>query len=136
LHALINELAIGCGYSSASVSERIYSRRPGEGLDPMAGVLLYTSASDAEGTLGGLVNLGKPGELGPSWPERLNVPASAAATHCALTINPTRSTGRSRRFVPRIPARGLDQLNRYLDRSTLVDTFAHTGLEFFGEQAG
>lgn len=29
----------------------------------MAGVLLYTSAPDAEGTLGGLVNLGKPGRL-------------------------------------------------------------------------
>jgi len=28
-HALINELAIECGYSSASISERIYSRSPG-----------------------------------------------------------------------------------------------------------
>ena len=32
----------------------------------MAGILLYTSAPDAEGTLGGLVNLGQPEELGPT----------------------------------------------------------------------
>jgi hypothetical protein len=53
-HALINELAIECGYSSASLQERIYSRAPGEGPEPMAGILLCTSAPDAEGTLGGL----------------------------------------------------------------------------------
>lgn len=64
-HAVINELAIECGYSSASISERIYSRGPDQGPEPMAGILLYTSAPDAEGTLGGLVNLGQPSELGP-----------------------------------------------------------------------
>ena len=64
-HALINELAIECGYSSASISERIYSRGPGDGPEPMAGILLYTSAPDAEGTLGGLVHLGQASELGP-----------------------------------------------------------------------
>ncbi|MFO0001260.1 MAG: Zn-binding domain-containing protein, partial [bacterium] len=50
-HALIRQLAIECGYTSASITERIYSRGPQEG-DPMAGVLIYTAASDSEGTLG------------------------------------------------------------------------------------
>jgi hypothetical protein len=44
-HALIRQLAIECGYTSASISERIYSRNPSDG-DPMAGVLIYTSAPD------------------------------------------------------------------------------------------
>lgn len=62
-HALIRQLAIECGYSSASITERIYSQNPVDG-DPMAGVLIYTSAADSEGTLGGLCALGEPDKLG------------------------------------------------------------------------
>jgi len=62
-HALIRQLAIECGYTSASITERIYSRNPDDG-DPMAGVLIYTAASDSEGTLGGLCALGEPDKLG------------------------------------------------------------------------
>jgi hypothetical protein len=62
-HALIRQLAIECGYTSASIAERIYSRNPDDG-DPMAGVLIYTSAPDSEGTLGGLCALGEPDKLG------------------------------------------------------------------------
>ena len=139
-HALINELAIECGYSSASISERIYSRRPGEGPDPMAGILLYTSAPDAEGTLGGLVNLGKPAELGPLLaraleraglcssdplcsdhePDPLDGSLHGASCHACLLVAET----------------SCERGNRYLDRSTLVDTFAHTGLEYFGAHTG
>jgi hypothetical protein len=41
-HALIRQLAIECGYTSASITERIYSRTPDIG-EPMAGVLIYTA---------------------------------------------------------------------------------------------
>ena len=50
-HLLIRTIALECGYSSASLSERIYSA-PGR-----AGILIYTAVPDAEGTLGGLVSL-------------------------------------------------------------------------------
>ena len=62
-HALIRQLAIECGYTSASIAERIYSRNPTDG-DPMAGVLIYTAAPDSEGTLGGLCALGETDKLG------------------------------------------------------------------------
>ena len=62
-HLLIRELALECGYNAASIRERIYSDN--ELTDPMAGVLLYTAAADSDGTLGGLVELGKPENLGP-----------------------------------------------------------------------
>jgi Domain of unknown function (DUF1998) len=61
-HLLIREIALECGYSSASITERIYGTRR-EGRDE-AGILLYTAASDSEGTLGGLVRLAQPAELG------------------------------------------------------------------------
>jgi MrfA Zn-binding domain len=54
-HMLVRQVALECGYSSASIRERLYIGTPGE---PMAGVLLSTAASDSEGTLGGLVALG------------------------------------------------------------------------------
>lgn len=134
-HALINELSIECGYSSASLSERIYSRAPGQGPEPMAGILLYTSAPDAEGTLGGLVNLGQPSELGPILrraieraglcssdplcadhePDSANSSIHGAACHACLLVAET----------------SCERGNRYLDRSTLADTFRHTGLQYF-----
>lgn len=60
-HLLINRLSFECGYSAASLRERLYiSQDPDE---PMAGMLIYTAAGDSEGTLGGLVRMGKPGNL-------------------------------------------------------------------------
>ncbi len=62
-HLLIRRLAFASGYASASLQERIYasSDRP----DKTSGVLLYTAAGDAQGTLGGLVRLGAPRLLVP-----------------------------------------------------------------------
>lgn len=62
-HLLIRRLAFASGYSSASLQERIYasSTRP----DHTAGILIYTAAGDAQGTLGGLVRLGAPDKLIP-----------------------------------------------------------------------
>jgi len=51
-------------YTSASVRERLYCRPATDVHGPMAGVLIYTAASDSEGTLGGLVQLGQPVTLG------------------------------------------------------------------------
>lgn len=56
-HLLIRTIALECGYSSASLSERIYSG------EDRAGILIYTAVPDAEGTLGGLVSLAEPEPL-------------------------------------------------------------------------
>jgi hypothetical protein len=50
-HALMRQLTLECGYSSASLRERIYASN---GDMPMAGLLIFTATSDADGTLGGL----------------------------------------------------------------------------------
>ena len=55
-HALMRQLTLECGYSSASLQERIYAAA---GDDPMAGVLIYTATPDSDGTLGGLQRQGK-----------------------------------------------------------------------------
>lgn len=58
-HLLIREMAMFSGYSAASISERIFAwcEDPDRNQPPAAGVLLMTTASDSDGTLGGLVGL-------------------------------------------------------------------------------
>ena len=57
-HLFIRELSHLCGYSSASIRERIYSAYGGSERK-MAGILVYTSTVDADGSLGGLVEQAK-----------------------------------------------------------------------------
>jgi hypothetical protein len=63
-HLLMRQLSFECGYSAASLSERIYSSESES--DPMAGILVYTADSDSEGSLGGLVRQGSPDRLVPT----------------------------------------------------------------------
>jgi hypothetical protein len=62
-HILINQFVFECGYSTASLRERLYISVDAQA--PMAAFLIYTSAGDSDGTLGGLVRLGRPERLGP-----------------------------------------------------------------------
>ncbi|MFD9946734.1 DrmB family protein [Nonomuraea sp. NPDC059023] len=59
-HLLIRTIALECGYSSASLAERIYA---GDEDDPHGGILIYTAVPDTEGTLGGLVTLAESANL-------------------------------------------------------------------------
>ena len=61
-HLVINQLVFECGYSSASLRERLYYPDPEQEIQ-MAGILIYTAAGDSEGSLGGLVNMGRPEHL-------------------------------------------------------------------------
>jgi len=53
-HLLITEMALECGYGASSIRERIYANS-----EIGYGILLFTSSSGSEGTLGGLVGAGK-----------------------------------------------------------------------------
>lgn len=55
-HLLMRQMSLDSGYSSASLRERIYSDQH------MAGLLVYTSTPDSDGSLGGLVRQTKPPE--------------------------------------------------------------------------
>ncbi|OQY94118.1 MAG: hypothetical protein B6D37_09400 [Sphingobacteriales bacterium UTBCD1] len=61
-HLVINQFSYECGYGSSALRERIYCNLefPNE---IMNGVLIYTASGDSEGSLGGLVRQGKPGNL-------------------------------------------------------------------------
>lgn len=121
-HALIRKVSLECGYSSASLEERLYVGRPGSSA---AGLLLSTAASDSEGTLGGLVALAQPKYLTRLLDEALrdaercssdplcaeHVPTEpsdtlhAAACHACMFTSETTCEAN----------------NRWLDRAVLVD---------------
>ena len=53
-HLLLTAISLECGYPASSLRERVYAIA-GVGY----GVLIYTGTSDAEGTLGGLIEVGR-----------------------------------------------------------------------------
>ena len=57
-HMLIRQLAFQSGYSAASLKEKIYSTYPSSDT-PMSGILIYTAATDCDGSLGGLLREGR-----------------------------------------------------------------------------
>lgn len=137
-HALIRQFALECGYTAASIRERIYALPPANPEGPMAGILLYTAAPDSEGTLGGLVNLGTPDEL-----ERHLDTALEHMRHCAsdpLCAEHTPQTephslhGAACHACTFAAETSCERGNRYLDRSLLVPTIEtqRRELAFFG----
>lgn len=131
-HLLIRELALECGYNAASIRERIYANSPGE--SPMAGILIYTAAADSDGTLGGLVELGKPVNLG-----RLIEQALSRAKICSSDpLCAEHDPGGDRSLHSAachacsfVSETSCEKGNRYLDRALVVKTFECQDAAFF-----
>lgn len=134
-HVLIREMAMTCGYSAASLSERLYAWPETDARPASAGLLICTTASDSDGTLGGLVQLSAPARL-----ERVVSGALYRATRCS-------SDPICAKRVPHDPEDFLhgaachccvmasetscERANRFLDRRFLVD-LPSSDLGFFG----
>ena len=54
-HALMQEIALDCGYPASSLKERVYALKSPSGSYDRCGILIYTASTGAQGTLGGLV---------------------------------------------------------------------------------
>lgn len=132
-HLVINQFSYECGYGSSALRERIYCNLefPDE---VMNGILIYTASGDSEGSLGGLVRQGKPGNLetivynaieNARWcssdpicidtkgqgPNSCNL---AACHNCAL-----------------LPETCCEELNMLLDRAMLIGTLDNPLIGYF-----
>lgn len=131
-HALINQLTYESGYSSASLRERLYVSDD----IPMNGVLIYTAAGDAEGTMGGLVRMGRAGNL-----ERVIAGALESAQWCSTDPvcmevgeegqGPDGCNMAACYGCVLVPETACEEFNRFLDRAVLVGTLAEPGIGFF-----
>jgi len=131
-HLLIRELALECGYNAASIRERIYAdTRTGI---PQAGVLIYTAAADSDGTLGGLVDLGNPQNLGRLLAQALNR-ARVCSSDPLCSEHDAESDrslhGAACHSCSFVAETSCERGNRYLDRSLLVPTLDIADAAFF-----
>lgn len=136
-HALMRQLSIECGYNAASLKERIYSCLPEEEKGPQAGVLIYTAAADSEGTLGGLVNLGRPKILGYHIATALESMKICASDPLCAENAPDSNNYLSLHWAAChaclfAPETACERGNKFLDRRLLVKTMTDTeSLAFF-----
>lgn len=131
-HLLIRELSLECGYNAASIRERIYASSEAEST--MAGVLIYTAAADSDGTLGGLVELGKPENLGRLVDKALKRAMICSSDPLCSEHNPSmdRSLHAAACHACTFVAEtSCERGNRYLDRALLVETFDCCDASYF-----
>lgn len=125
-HLLMRQLALECGYTSASIRERIYAADGDADNAPMAGVLIYTAASDSEGTLGGLVAQGQPQMLAYHLDQALRQAELCSADPLCADHHPfeqgTTLHGAACHACSFSPETSCERGNKYLDRRVLVPT--------------
>ncbi len=136
-HLLMNRLVFECGYSSAALRERLYIS--GNGPHPMAGVLIYTAAGDAEGTMGGLVRMGKPGNLEPVINRALDGARWCSADPVCMEVGGAGGQGPDSCNLAAchncalVPETACEEFNRFLDRGLVVGEPGNTQLGYFGD---
>lgn len=122
-HVLLRQLIYETGYSSASLRERLFVAGTDTG-SPMAGILIYTGAGDAEGTLGGLVRNGE-----PDWFVPTLIASLQTAAWCSLDPVCREATGQGPDSLSLagchacvlVAETSCDHANSLLDRRLLVD---------------
>ena len=132
-HALMKQLALDCGYSSAALRERLYVD---DTAQDMAGLLIYTATPDSEGTLGGLARQGSPAHMMRAFQAAL-----LSLTWCSsdpLCIDGTSSlshqlNGAACHACMLAAETSCEEFNYLLDRSLLVGTPEERGLGFFAD---
>ena len=127
-HLLINEISKESGYNAASISEIIY-----EG-DGMEGLLIYTTTSDTEGSLGGLVSIGYPDRLEVIFREALEKARWCSSDPICIESNGQGFLGTnlaSCYSCSMLPETSCQYINRFLDRGLLIGTIENPDSGFF-----
>ncbi|MFC1579156.1 DrmB family protein [Pseudomonadota bacterium] len=132
-HILMKQLALQCGYSSASLRERLYL---GEGDKDMAGLMIYTATSDSDGTLGGLQRQGMANRFAPMFMEAIRANEWCSSDPLCikgLVAATDSSTLAACHSCLLAPETSCEDFNRFLDRALLVGTPEDRGIGFFDD---
>ncbi len=131
-HIMILRLSFQSGYGSSSLRERLYCLD--RETQTMNGILIYTAAGDSEGTMGGLVEQGKPGSF-----EALFEGAIKQAIWCSNDPICIESRGQGTDSLNRaachsctlLPETSCEEGNRFLDRGSLIGRPDNLSAGFF-----
>lgn len=130
-HLLINRLIFECGYGSASLKERIYADFTR--AEKVAGLLVYTSSGDSEGSMGGLVKLSDPKTLERIIENAINEAQWCSADPVCKEATETGSGPNSLNYAAchscaMLPETCCESFNSLLDRSVFIKGFNHSFL--------
>lgn len=129
-HLLIRQLSLDCGYSSSSLRERIYSG------DDMCGLLIYTASPDSDGSLGGLVQQGKPDRLGATLNALLENAQWCSSDPLCSEHDPHltgRLNGAACHACALVSETSCEYGNRMLDRALIRDLTSIDATGFFND---
>jgi hypothetical protein len=142
-HLLIRGISEVCGYSAASLRERIYCQQfmsddGMEDFEDMHGLLIYTASSSGDGSLGGLVRSGEPGRF-----EDIFLGALQKATWCSDDPVCIESAGQGLDSCnlaacyncTLLPETACENGNKFLDRGVVIGTLDDPEVGLFGNEA-
>ena len=133
-HLLITTVALNCGYSASAIRERIYAGGCG------FGILLYTGAGGSEGTLGGLVDVGR--SIESHLQAALELGRLCSNDPVCSQHDP--ANPHEERFLHGSACHGClliaetscEQRNEFLDRALVIPTVSTRDTAFFGDRVG
>jgi hypothetical protein len=134
-HLLIKRLCYNCGYGSSSLKERIYYSKDND--SKMYGVLIYTAASDSEGSLGGLVNQGREHFLSKNINEALEDAAWCSADPVCMEVGisngqgPGSANGAACHNCTIVSETSCEEFNQLIDRATVIGSLENPEYGFF-----
>jgi hypothetical protein len=127
-HLLLTAISLECGYPASSLRERVYA------MDGRYGLLVFTGSSDAEGTLGGLVEAGRNIKRHIRRALELGILCSndpVCAYHAPADHDHQPLLGSACHGCVLVAETSCEQHNDFLDRSLVVPTVEALGAEFF-----
>lgn len=132
-HLLMKQLSFECGYSIASIKERIYCSEPSEGKS-MAGILIYTASGDSEGTMGGLVRQGRSDTFPAIFKKAMEEAITCSNDPvCSLSMGQGRDSLNLSACYSccLVPETSCEEFNVFLDRAVVIGTFENRDLGFY-----
>lgn len=118
-HLLIQQLVFQCGYTAASLGERIYAQ------GDQCGLLIYTASSSGDGTMGGLVEMAHPSRFKEVLEDALKYSEWCSNDPICMQAGVTAHNSSGGNLAAcynccLIPETACDHLNRGLDRALLT----------------
>lgn len=134
-HLFIREISNVCGYSTASIREKIYSEINDKNEVKMCGILIYVSSSDSDCSLGGLISVADNEDIF----ERMMDGMLERASWCSgdpLCIFSTKQGYKNLNYsachdCTLLPETSCESFNCFLDRASIVGLPDNPELGFF-----
>ena len=103
----------------------------------MAGILIYTAAGDAEGTMGGLVRMGKQGYFEPMVLKALEKASWCSADPVCMEMGGRGGQGPDNCNLAAchncglVPETACEEFNRFLDRALVIGSLDSSDIGYF-----